>query len=359
MLCRRTSLVFRSLLVWRLLGGLIVMASLSSVFAAEKPKPVIVAHRGASGTLPEHTLPAYELAIELGADYVEPDVVATKDGVLICRHECELGATTNAPQKFPEKKRKLVIDGVESEGWFAEDFTLAEVKTLRARQAFDFRNHEFDGKYEVPTLEEMIACVQQKAAAAGRKVGIYPETKHPTHHQQIGLALERPLVKILNKYGYRDRDDLCVVQSFEIANLKQLATMTKVHLVQLMEEAHKQPGDVVAAGGTLTYGQMMRPAGLREIAKYATTIGPWKESILPRDKNNHLGQPNALIADAHAAGLAVVPYTFRNEPQFLAVEYAGDPKAEFRRWFEMGVDGLFTDFPGTAVELRRELDHRQ
>jgi glycerophosphoryl diester phosphodiesterase len=341
------------------LGGLLMMASLSGAAAAERGKPAIVAHRGASGTLPEHTLPAYELAIELGADYVEPDVVSTKDGVLICRHECELGATTDAPQKFPEKKRKLVIDGVESEGWFAEDFTLAEVKTLRARQAFEFRNHEFDGKYEVPTLEEMIVCVQRKGAAAGRKVGIYPETKHPTHHQAIGLALESPLVKILDKYGYRDRDDLCVVQSFEIANLKQLAGMTKVHLVQLMEEAHKQPGDVVAAGGKLTYGEMMRPEGLREIAKYATTIGPWKESILPRDKSNHLGKPSTLIADAHAAGLAVVPYTFRNEPQFLAEEYAGDPNAEFKKWFAMGIDGLFTDFPGTAVELRRKLQGDQ
>lgn len=345
---------------WRtLLGGLIVMASLSSGVRAEATKPIIVAHRGASGTLPEHTLPAYELAIELGADYVEPDVVATKDGVLICRHECELGATTDAPQKFPQRKRKVIIDGVDSEGWFAEDFTLAEIKTLRARQAFDFRNHEFDGKYEVPTLEEMISCVQRKSAAVGRKVGIYPETKHPTHHQAIGLALEAPLVALLDKYGYRDRDDLCVVQSFEIANLKLLATMTKVHLVQLMDEAHKQSGDIVAAGAKLTYGEMMKPAGLREIAKYATTIGPWKESILPRDANNHLGKASTLIADAHTAGLAVVPYTFRNEPQFLAAEYAGDPKAELRRWFDIGVDGLFTDFPGTAVELRRELQNRK
>jgi glycerophosphoryl diester phosphodiesterase len=323
----------------------------SSLPAAEL-RPVIIAHRGASGTLPEHTLAAYGLAIEQGADYVEPDVVATKDGVLICRHECELGATTDVAQKFPERTRTCTIDGVEVEGWFPADFTLAEIKTLRARQAFDFRNLEHDGQHEIPTLEEMIQFVQAKSRQAGRPVGIYPETKHPTYHDALGLSLEEPLVALLEKYGYRDRDDLCVIQSFEPTNLKKLAGKTQVRLIQLLDEAHKQPGDVLAAGGKQTYGQMMTPAGLREIAGYAGAIGAWKESILPRDKQNKLQAASSLVEDAHAAGLQVVVYTFRDEPRFLANDYRGDPKAELARWLALGIDALFTDFPLTAVQAR-------
>lgn len=324
----------------------------ASSLPAGEPRPIIIAHRGASGTLPEHTLASYGLAIEQGADYVEPDVVSTKDGVLICRHECELGATTDVAKKFPERKRTCTIDGVAVEGWFPADFTLAEIKTLRARQAFDFRNLEYDGQYEIPTLEEMIQFVQSKSRQAGRSVGIYPETKHPTYHDALGLSLEEPLLALLEKYGYRDRDDLCVIQSFEPTNLRELAGKTRVRLVQLLDEAHKQPGDAIAAGGKLTYGEMMTPAGLQEIARYATEIGPWKESILPRDKNNHLLPSSSLIEDAHKAGLRVVVYTFRDEPRFLAAEYHGDPQAELQRWFSMGIDALFTDFTRTAVQAR-------
>ncbi len=328
------------------------LTSSSSPVLAAEPRPVIIAHRGASGTLPEHTLAAYGLAIEQGADYVEPDVVATKDGVLICRHECELGATTDVAQKFPDRKRTCTIDGVEVEGWFPADFTLAEIKTLKARQAFDFRSLEHDGQHQIPTLEEMIEFVQAKSRQVGSPVGIYPETKHPTYHDALGLSLEEPLVALLEKYGYRDRDDLCVIQSFEPTNLRKLAGMTRVRLIQLLDEAHKQPGDGIAAGGKLTYGQMMTPAGLRDIAGYAAAIGPWKESILPRDKQNKLHAANSLIDDAHAAGLQVVVYTFRDEPQFLADDYHGDPRAELVRWFELGIDALFTDFPLTAVQAR-------
>ena len=328
------------------------LTHIASPVSASELRPVIIAHRGASGTLPEHTLAAYGLAIEQGADYVEPDVVATKDGALICRHECELGATTDVAQKFPDRKRTCTIDGVEVEGWFPADFTLAEIKTLRARQAFDFRSLEHDGQYEIPTLEEMIQFVQAKSRRVGRPVGIYPETKHPTYHNALGLSLEEPLLAILEKYGYRDRDDLCVIQSFEPTNLRELAGKTRLRLVQLLDEAHKQPGDVIAAGGKSTYGEMMAPAGLRDIAKYAAAIGAWKESVLPRDKDNKLQAMSSLIADAHAAGLQVVVYTFRDEPRFLAEEYRGDPQAELRRWFSLGIDALFTDFPLTAMKAR-------
>ena len=332
---------------------LLAMAVAAQGLQAAEPVPLIVAHRGASGTLPEHTLPAYGLAIEQGADFVEPDVVATKDGVLICRHECELGATTDVAEKFPGRKRTCTIDGVEVEGWFPADFTLAEIKTLRARQAFPFRDTQYDGKYEIPTLEEMIRFVQGKSRRVGRSVGIIPEIKHSTYHDQLGLSLEEPLLKLLEQYGYRDADDPCVIQSFEVANLKELAGKTKLRLVQLMEDPKRQPADVLASGGSLTYAQMMTPDGLHNVARYAWAIGPWKETILPRDGNNRLGSPTSLIGDAHAAGLKVVPYTFRNEPRFLAAEYDNDPRAELQRWFDLDIDGLFTDFPETAVSVRQ------
>jgi len=323
------------------------------VMAGERPRPLVIGHRGACGYVPEHTLASYALAIEQGADFVEPDVVATKDGALICRHDCDLGLTTDAPQKYPERKRRITIDGVESEGWFAEDFTLEEIKTLRARQSMDFRPHDQDGQHEVPTLEEMIHFVQEQSRAAGRSVGIIPETKHPTHHRQLGIPLEPKLLAMLKQFGYTDRDDPCIIQSFEIGNLKELSKQTGLRLIQLMEEPHKQPGDVIAAGGTLTYGQMMTPAGLREIATYAQLIGPWKDTILPQD-NRKLGKPTSLVADAHKAGLKVIIYTLRDEPRFLAADYAGDPTAELDRWFQIGVDGLFTDFPDTAVKARQQ-----
>lgn len=318
------------------------------------PSPLIIAHRGASGYRPEHTLASYELAIEQGADYVEPDLVSTKDGVLICRHECEIGETTDVAQKFPARKRKAVFDGKPIEGWFAADFTLAEIKTLRARERLKFRDHQFDGHFEVPTFQEFLELVKARNKTTGRVIGICPELKHPTYHASQNLALEDPALRLLNQYGYDSADSPCLIQSFEITNLKYLAGKSKLRLLQLLGTAKDQPDDVHAAGGKLTYGDMLQPAHLKQIATYAWAIGPTKELILPRDKQNRLGQPTSLVADAHAAGLKVIIYTLRNEPQYLAADYKADPAAEYRHFRDLKIDALFTDFPDTAVAALRK-----
>ena len=315
-------------------------------------RPWIIGHRGACGYRPEHTLASYQLAIDMGADYVEPDLVSTKDGVLICRHDCEIGSTTDAAQTFPERRKTAIIDGQKLEGWFAADFTLAEIKSLRARERTAFRSHKYDGLFEVPTFQELIDLVQAQSRARGRSIGIIPETKHPTYHDQLGLALEKPLLKILAASGYTAADSPCVIQSFEIDNLRELSRKTKVKLLQLLGEPHQQPGDVLARRGTLTYREMQSPRGLAEVAKYAWGVGPWKETILPRDAQNRLLPATPLIDDAHRAGLAVVIYTLRNEPQYLSADDVGDPRNELRRWFKLHVDALFTDFPDTAVQAR-------
>ncbi|HOO62398.1 MAG TPA: glycerophosphodiester phosphodiesterase [Synergistaceae bacterium] len=323
--------------------------------SAEEREWLIIGHRGACGHIPEHTLASYALAIEMGADFVEPDVVSTRDGILICRHDCELGSTTDAAVKFPERKKTVVIDGKEMTGWFAEDFTLAEIKSLRAKERLEFRDHSRDGLYEVPTLQEVFSLVKEKSREKGREIGIYPETKHPSYHDALGLSLEEPLVELLKQNGYASPSDPVIIQSFEIANLKELHDKTRLRLVQLFDEFHLQPGCLLAAGKPGTYKDMATSEGLNEIASYAYGIGPWKETIMPRDKNNHLQKPSSLIEDAHKAGLKVHIYTMRNEKSYLAEEYAGDPREEYRAWIRMGVDGFFTDYPDTAIQVRDEL----
>lgn len=322
--------------------------------ASEQPF-LVIGHRGACGYRPEHTIASYELAIEQGADFVEPDLVSTKDGVLICRHECEIGETTDAAEKFPERRRKAVIDGVEYDGWFAEDFTLAEIKTLRAKERTSFRDHSRDGFYEVPTFQELISLVKQKEQKKGRVIGIYPETKHPTHHKKVGLTLEEPLLAVLRQNGYEHADAPVFIQSFEIANLREMSEKTDIPLIQLLDEADMKPGDVLEAGGTLTYRDMTTPGELQKMAAYAYGVGPWKELIMARDDDGKLLPATAFIDNAHANGLKVHIYTMRNEPSYLAVDYDDDPKAEYRKWAAMGIDGFFTDFPDTAVEARREM----
>jgi glycerophosphoryl diester phosphodiesterase len=314
--------------------------------------PLIIGHRGASGYRPEHTIEAYTLAIAQGADFIEPDLVATRDGVLVARHENEISGTTDVAEKFPERKRTKMIDGKEVVGWLTEDLTLAEIKTLRAKERLEFRDQSNNGKFEVPTFEEVIDLALAKSEETGRAIGIYPETKHPTYFDSIGLSLEEPLVAALKA---RDLDRAAApvfIQSFETANLKQLNGMTEVRLVQLMETAEKQPYDLVVAGDKRTYRDLATPDGLREIATYADGIGPYKRLIVPEDANKALMAPTSLVENAHAAGLLVHPYTFRNEAQYLAKEYGGDPAAEYRQFFELGVDGLFSDFPDIAVAAR-------
>ncbi|MBD2743062.1 glycerophosphodiester phosphodiesterase [Coleofasciculus sp. FACHB-1120] len=343
--------------------------------------PIVIGHRGASGYRPEHTLAAYELAIEMGADYIEPDLVSTKDGVLIARHENEISGTTDVANRpeFANRKTTKTIDGKPVTGWFTEDFTLAEIKTLRAKERIpELRpgSTQYDGLYEVPTLQEVIDLAKKKSAEKGRTIGIYPETKHPTYFDSIGLSLEEPLVKILSENGYTDADDAVFIQSFEVANLQFLKTLTNVPLVQLFDASTAKPYDFVVSGDSRTYGDLITSSGLNAIAQYASGIGPWKRLIIPADTvdNNGDGQPDdlngdgvisdadkplleptSLINDAHAAGLLVHAYTFRSEDFFLAPDYNGNPELEYEQFFKLGIDGVFSDFPDTAVAVRNRI----
>jgi len=355
--------------------------------ARENARPLVIGHRGTAGHLPEHTLEGYALAIELGADYIEPDLVATKDGVLIARHEPNMIATTNVKDlpQFASRKRKAVVDGVEEEGFFASDFTLAEIKTLRAVQAAGERDQGFNGRYQIPTLDEVIALAKRKSAEEGRTIGIYPETKHPTYHQNLGLALEDRLLAVLARHGWNHRGAPVFIQSFEQANLKYLRTKTSVRLVQLIDAddvaidgkityaaPFDRPYDWAVAGRVGTFGDLLTPAGLAEVRTYADGIGPWKPYLISsacvtvvnnacadvngdgrvNDADRKLLPPTAVIANAHAQGLVVHPFTFRNEQRRLARDYAGNPVNEYLAFYDAGVDGLFTDFADSAVVAR-------
>jgi glycerophosphoryl diester phosphodiesterase len=328
--------------------------------------PLIIAHRGASGYVPEHTLASYALAVLQGADYVEPDLVMSKDGSLLARHDNELGLTTDvsARPEFADRKRSKSVDGKALTGWFSEDFTLAELKTLRAIERIpNIRpsNARMDGDFEIPTLQEIINLVKSLEISQRRSIGLYIETKHPTHFQLLGLAMERPLINILRKNGYDKPKAAVYIQSFEVENLKTLHNLTKIPLIQLLE-AQGQPFDQQTAGSKLTYAQMITPAGLRNIARYAAGIGPEKGQVIPRDANGNLGSPTTLVRDAHAAKLKVHPYTFRAENNFLPTDLRkgddpqarGDINAEIQRFLDAGIDGLFIDQPDIAVKLRSE-----
>jgi glycerophosphoryl diester phosphodiesterase len=353
--------------------------------------PLVIGHRGASGDLPEHTLEAYKLAIEQGADFIEPDLVATKDGVLIARHEPNLIATTDVASRpeFASRKKKMKVDGVEEEGFFASDFTLAEIKTLRAIMPQSFRNQSFNGVFQIPTLAEVINLVKQVEKDTGKKIGIYPETKHPTYHDQLGLSLEEPLLETLNKTGFTDPSRV-FIQSFEVSNLQELNTKTNLPLVQLLDafdvdyatgkllyqDVNARPYDFTIKGDRRTYEDLQTPQGLAEIATYADGIGPWKRMIVsvknvdanndgkPDDLNNDgtindvdrvTLPPTSLVQDAHKVGLQVHPYTFRNEGRFLASNYGGNPAKEFEQFINLGVDAYFTDFPATGDLVRDQM----
>src|SRR3954469_3775555 len=287
-------------------------------YSSRMAAPVVIGHRGACGYVPEHTLTSYFIAMQDGVDYVEPDLVMTKDGVLVARHENEIGGTTDVAQhpEFADRRARKTIDGVGHEGWFTEDFTLAELKTLRARERIaDIRsaNSRFDGQFEVPTFEEILALVdgvqkqremhaRQLGQPAPKRIGVYPETKHPTYFQDVGLPMEELLVKTLHRHGYKGRNGLGIIQCFEVANLVQMRKMTELPIVQLMEH-EGGPYDFVAKGVKRTYRQMAPPSGLAEVATYATAIGPHKLQVIPLKSDGTLDQPAALIKDAHAAGL--------------------------------------------------------
>lgn len=318
---------------------------------ADRPPPLVIAHRGASGYLPEHTLAAYELAVHQGADYIEPDLVITRDGVLIARHENEIGETTDVGTRFPDRRTTRMVDGEPVTGWFAEDFTLAEIKTLRARERLAFRSQARNGEFEVPTFEEILDLAARLERETGRRIGLYPETKHPSYFRLLGLPLETPLLEALHRRGYRTAEDPVFIQSFEVGNLRDLHGRTGLRLIQLLDE-RGAPWDLVASGDPRTYRDLASADGLREIATYAAGIGPHKRLIVPLASNGHLGPPSSLLQDAQAIGLEVHPWTFRNEASFLHRDYAGDPLAELRQFLELGVDGVFADFPDVAVRAR-------
>ncbi len=330
----------------------IILFPSTMAHAQPLPWPLVIAHRGASGTLPEHTLEAYALAIEQGAHFIEPDLISTRDGVLVARHENELSDTTDVAEKFPGRQSTKTVDGREITGWFIEDFTWTEVQTLRANERLPFRDQSNNGKFAVPSLNEILALVRRESTRRGRPIGIYPETKHPTHFQSLGLALERPLVESLAAAGLTQAEDWVFIQSFEVGNLKALNTLTEVRLVQLLGWGEEAPHDQKAAGTGVTYGSMMTAQGLAEIASYADGIGPWKVLIAPQDRDGNPLPATDLIGRAHAAGLMVHAYTFRDEPRYLIKPYNADSLAEYQRFYVLGLDGVFSDYPATALQAR-------
>ncbi|MEW6704777.1 MAG: glycerophosphodiester phosphodiesterase [Pseudomonadota bacterium] len=349
--------------------------------------PLVIGHRGAPGYLPDHTLEGYALAIAMGADYVEPDLVATKDGVLIARHEPNMIATTNVKDlpQFAGRRRKAVVDGVEEEGFFASDFTLAEIKQLRAVQPLPERDPSFNGRYEIPTLDEVIELVKRKAREEGRRIGLYPETKHPTYHQRIGLPLEDRLLAVLQRHGLNHRGAPVFIQSFETANLKYLRQRTSVRLVQLVDAdgvnpdgtislvaPYDKPYDWVVSGRAGSFKDLLTPQGLAEVRGYADGIGPWKPYLISSacqkiedgacadangdgridERDRRLLPPSEVVSNAHKLGLLVHPYTFRNEQKRLTGSFQENPLNEYLAFYALGVDGLFSDFADTAFAAR-------
>jgi len=333
----------------------------------------VTGHRGASALRPEHTLASYQQAIDDGADIVEPDLVATKDGVLVARHENDISGTTNVAtaSQFANRKATKIIDGIPVTGWFTEDFTLAELKTLRAKERIPANrpaNAAYDGQFEVPTLQEVIDLVKRESLARNKVIGIYPETKHPTYFKSIGLPLEKRLVDQLVASGYKGKAAAVFLQSFEVANLKELRGMTDMRIVQLIDNPLNPPAangaprnapyDFVASGSKRTYADLVTPAGLKEIAAYADVVSPYKEVIIPRTAANEMGAATSFVADAKAAGLKVHTWTLRPENPFLPVSLRkpdvnsptqrGDAIAEINLYLKAGIDGFFTDDPAVG-----------
>ena len=320
----------------------------------------VIGHRGAAGYRPEHTLASYELAIRLGVDVIEPDLVATADGVLVARHEPEISGTTDVARHpcFADRRTTRVVDGVPVTGWFTDDLTLAELRTLRAVEripALRPGNARYDGRDRVPTFDEILDLAVRASRRHGRRIGVAPEAKHPTYFRERGLPLEPALVRSLDRAGLNRAGTGVYVQCFEVSTLVSLRAALRVSLVQLTS-AGGAPYDLAAAGDPRTYADLTTPAGLRQVARYADVLGPDKTQIVPRDRAGASLPATTLVRDAHRAGLAVVPYTFRNENAFLPLELRtgtdpaahGDAAAEYARFLGLGVDGVFSDHGDTA-----------
>ncbi|ENV04035.1 MULTISPECIES: glycerophosphodiester phosphodiesterase [Acinetobacter] len=336
------------------------------------PKILVIGHRGASALRPEHTLASYQKAIDDGADFIEPDLVSTKDGVLVTRHENEIGGTTNVSTltQFADRKTTKNIDGKDLTGWFTEDFTLSELQQLKARERIpEFRpaNTAYNDLYPVPTLEQVIELAEANYKKTGKIIGLYIETKHPTYFKNHNLAMEDTLLKTLAKYEYTRDIAPVYLQSFEVQNLKDLKreldlhkTLKHAQIIQLYDAKTSQPADFVESGETKTYADLATAQGLKDVAKYANGVGPSKGYILNFNDNGSV-QTTSFISDAHAAGLKVHPYTFRPENNFLPtpLKCSQDKPAErcptgalkeFEAYFKAGVDGVFTDDPALGRE---------
>ena len=330
------------------------------------PTPTVFGHRGAAGLRPEHTASGYRIGAQVGADYLEPDLVPTKDGQLVDRHEPEIGGTTDVAShpEFANRKKTVTIDGVKTTGWFTFDFTLKELRTLRAVERIPaIRQHNtlYNGIDKIPTLQEDIDQIESLGREYHRTIGIVPEIKHSTFFRSIGLPMENRVLAVLRRNGLDKKRPAIptVIQSFEVGNLQYLHKVSPIPLVQLTS-ATGAPADFVASGDKRTYADLTSPAGLKQVAKYATWLGPDKAQITPVDADGNLTKPTTLVKDSHRVGLKVVPYTFRNENSFLPKNFRrgtnpadfGDAFAEYKLLFGLGVDGVFSDDPDTAVAAR-------
>lgn len=323
--------------------------------ALASPTPLIIAHRGACGVLPEHTLAGYELAAKQGADAVELDLVVSRDGELIVRHDPELSATTDVADRpeFASRRTRKAIDGGAIDGWFTEDFTAAEIRSLRARQRFSFRDHSVDDRFPVATFMDVLEWAHSRRSQSGRPLLVLAEVKHAQYFASIGLPFEPRLLAAIAATDMSRT--ILAIQSFEVSVLRDLRDQCTVPLIQLLDAPAARPVDLAAAGDARTFGDLVTPSGLRQVAAYADAIGPWKRLIVPAAGSGGsavgttgLAPATSLVADAHAAGLRVYPWTFRNEARFLAEDYVGDPRREYEQFLELGVDGLITDFPDSV-----------
>ncbi|MFD9860396.1 glycerophosphodiester phosphodiesterase [Streptomyces alboflavus] len=326
------------------------------------PVPTVVAHRGTSGYRPEHTIGSYQLALDMGAHVIEQDVVPTKDGHLVCRHENDITGTTDvaAHPEFAGRKTTKSVDGVSLTGWFTEDFTLAELKTLRAKERIPGtrqRNTLYDGRWDVPTLEEVFRWAEKEGRKRGERVWLHIETKHPTYFRKLGLGLEEPLAKLLRRYNRHRRNSPNFLQSFEPSSIQRLRKLVDAPGVVLLSTASSRPWDFVEAGDPRTVADLIKPEGLKWISSYAKGIGPTLDLVIPKGPDGRLLEPTTLVRDAHAEDLVLHPYTMRNENTFLPADFKkgtdpnayGDAFGAFKRYFATGIDGIFSDNPDTAL----------
>lgn len=326
------------------------------------PVPTVIGHRGASGYRPEHTLGSYQLALDMGAHIIEQDLVPTKDGHLVCRHENDITGTTDVADhpEFAGRKATKSIDGVSCTGWFTEDFTLAELKTLRAKERIPGNrpdNTLYDGRWDVPTFEEVLRWAEKEGRRRGEPVWLYVETKHPTYFRKLGLGLEEPLARLLRRHGRDRRNSALILQSFEPGSVQRLARLVDTPSIVLLSGPKERPWDFVESGDPRTVADLVKPAGLKWMASFAQGIGPTLDLVIPKDASGRLTAPTTLVRDAHAKGLLLHPYTLRNENSFLPADFRrgtdpnayGDVFGACAAYLATGIDGIFADHPDTAL----------